>query len=141
MHIRDARGERDVAASFPLDIGGDPGSGIQIPGLDPGEPTCRIVRSRDRLQIEPTTASASVSLNDRPLTAPAILTDGDHLAFDGARIRCRIGEEGYGFFIVGERNDGDTLPPPDAAVAVEETPIEPAAFSPADARGQRARPR
>ena len=78
-------GERPLQeADFPLTIGG-PGAAVLLPGCVRGEVLARIAWGTGQPSIEPASPAVDLRSNDRRLSGPTALQEGDVIALGGAR--------------------------------------------------------
>ena len=106
---------RELAASeLPVTIGGDPGAGVRIDGL-PG--VIRIGKLGGAFSLEPGRGARNLRISGAPVANSRELADGDVIAFDRARLTCRIvgGHLDLGVDVLVTA--GDTAPPDHAEVS------------------------
>jgi formylglycine-generating enzyme required for sulfatase activity len=106
---------RDLGASeLPVTVGGDRGAGIEIHGL-PG--VIRIGRLGGAFVVEAGRGARNLRVGGVPVTGARELADGDVIAFDRARLTCRIAAGRLELGIEVLVTAGDTAPPEQAEVA------------------------
>jgi hypothetical protein len=96
------------ASELPLTVGGDAGVGFHIDGL-PG--AIGIDRLGGAFFVEAGRAARNLRLGGVPVAGTRELKDGDVIAFDRARLTCRIADDRLDLRVDVLVTAGDTAPP------------------------------
>jgi formylglycine-generating enzyme required for sulfatase activity len=101
------------ASALPVTIGADPGATLRIDGL----PGAIEIDERDGGFVVAGRGARNLRVEGVPVTGPRELKDGEVIAFDRARLTCRIAGGRLALAIETLVTAGDTAPPDLAAVA------------------------
>jgi len=116
------------ASELPLTVGGDAGAGFLIDGL-PG--VIRIGRLGGVFFVETGRAARNLRVGGVPVAGTRELKNGDVIAFDRARLTCRIAEDRLDLRVDVLVTAGDTAPPDHSEVAsadADEDVVKPVSF-------------
>ena len=102
------------AGDLPVTVGSAPGAGFPVEGL-PG--VIRIGRVGASFVVEPGRGARNLRVGGVPVAGSHELADGDVIAFDRARLECRIADGRLGLRVDVQVTAGDTAPPEHSEVA------------------------
>ena len=137
---------RFSAGDLPLSIGGGAECDIRLHGVSG---SFQIGTLDGAFFVQPGKDTRGMRLDGNPVTGSRWLKDGQTVALDIARVRCRLGGGRLDLLVEGQLTGGDTAPPDLEELAREmaeadEVAVEPIAFRPElneKARQATARPR
>ena len=128
------------AGDLPITLGAGADADIALDGV---QGTIQIGRLGDVFFVQPGRSARNVRVGGEPLTGTRALRDGDVIAFDRARLDCRVGANTLAIRVDWIVTAGDTAPPDLDELArggrTAEIAITPIAFKPAAARAQAGR--
>ena len=128
----DGEVSRFAAGDLPLSIGGGVECDIRLHGISG---SFQIGTLDGAFFVQPGKDTRGMRLDGKPVTGSRWLKDGQTVALDTARVRCRLGDGRLGLSIEGQLTGGDTAPPDLEELAREmaeadEVAVEPIAFRP-----------
>ena len=128
----DGEVSRFAAGDLPLSIGGGVECDIRLHGISG---SFQIGTLDGAFFVQPGKDTRGMRLDGKPVTGSRWLTDGQTVALDTARVRCRLGDGRLDLSIEGQLTGGDTAPPDLEELAREmaeadEVAVEPIAFRP-----------
>ena len=126
----DGEVSRFAAGDLPLSIGGGVECDIRLHGISG---SFQIGTLDGAFFVQPGKDTRGMRLDGKPVTGSRWLKDGQTVALDTARVRCRLGDGRLDLSIEGQLTGGDTAPPDLEELAREmaeadEVAVEPIAF-------------